>query len=185
MHQGYMSTCTARLDKHRNACLLMLIVWKSIHSTQLVLTLRGCPVWFHCCPSPERQPRRTLCGHPNSSGTVLLTCSKAQGITILSLEQESRQCSAFVRELRTFKWKWLWQSSNFPLYFTDEADTERLSEFPKTTQLHFIRAQGNSRSPVILSCTLPPHHAALSQETSLMSPTYPNSDAQYNYCCDC
>lgn len=35
MHQDYRSTCTARLDKHRNACLLMLIVWENIHSTQL------------------------------------------------------------------------------------------------------------------------------------------------------
>lgn len=145
----------------------------------------GCPVWFHFCPSSERQPKRTLCGHPNPRGTVLLTCSKAQWITILSLEQESRQCNAFIRELRTFRWKWLWQSSNLPLYFTDEADTERLSEFPKTTQLHFIRAQGNSRSPAILSSTLPPLHAALSQETALMSPTDPSSGAQYECCSDC
>lgn len=38
----------------------------SIHPTQLVLTRVCCPVWLHFCPSSERHPRKTLCGHLNS-----------------------------------------------------------------------------------------------------------------------
>ena len=115
---------------------------------------------------------RALCGHLSSSETVSLTCSKAQSTVFptLSLEREDNaRLSVGIAGLSSGS-----DHDNQPLFLfipqMKELTTEGLSKFPKTTQLRFIRARGESRSTACLPGTLPPPHAAVSQGTALTSP---------------